>query len=164
MIGKPSVYIETTIPSFLTGHPTNNLIVAGKQEVTRQWWETRRHRFELFISPYVHDEASAGDSDAVRRRMEAIESNDLLEVDDEVLHLTDRIMETGMIPEKSKTDAAHIAVASRHTTDYLLTWNCRYIANAEILSTINFAVFKAGYLLPTICTPDELFGGEEDEG
>lgn len=160
---KTAVYLETTIPSFLTSRPSSNLVVAGKQEVTRQWWETQRLRFELLISQFVPNEASVGDPDASSKRIEALEGIDLLEVDREVLHLTGRIMETGLIPGKAKTDAAHIAGASRHNVEYLLTWNCTHIANAEILSRINFVVSEVGYFLPTICTPDELFGGKTNE-
>lgn len=163
MIEKPSVYIETTIPSFLTARPSINLIVAGKQEVTRQWWERRREHYHLFLSQYVLDEAAGGDSEAAGKRLEAIDDIELLEVDEEVLRLAGEIMKTGLIPQKAQTDAAHIAVATRHSMDFLLTWNCAHIANAEIFSRIKFAVMNAGHSLPTICTPDELFGGENDE-
>jgi len=162
MSEKPAVYVETTIPSFLTGRPSNNLILAGKQELTRQWWDERKGGFDLFVSQYVLDEAASGDPEAARRRMLALEGIPLLEVDDETLRLADLIMATRLIPPKSKTDAGHIAVAARHSTDYLLTWNCAHIANAEILPAINFVVSEAGFILPTICTPDELFGGAED--
>lgn len=163
MIDKPTVYVETTIPSFLTARPSNNLVVAGKQEVTRQWWDKRREKYHLFVSQYVLDEASGGDSDAVRSRMEAIEGIELLEVDEEVIRLAEAIMSTGLIPAKAKTDAAHMAVASRHGMDFLITWNCTHIANAEILSRMNYIIADSGYYLPTICTPDELFGGQENE-
>jgi len=117
----------------------------------------------LFISQFVLDEASAGDEEAAKRRLEVLVGIDILEVDRKVLRLTDKIMETGLIPSKAQTDAAHIAVAARHNVEYLLTWNCTHIANAEILSRINYVVAEAGFFLPTICTPDELFGGESYE-
>ncbi len=87
----------------------------------------------------------------------------MLEVDGEVLRLATAIMSTGLIPRKAETDAAHIAVAARHSMDFLITWNCGHIANAEILGRINFVVAETGYFLPIICTPDELFGGDENE-
>jgi len=160
---KPTVYIETTIPSFLTGRPSDNLVVAGKQEVTRQWWEKRKEKYDLFVSQLVIDEALKGDRDAAGRRMDAIEGIASLEIDDEVVRVTEKIMEAGVIPKKSATDAAHIAVASRYGVDYLMTWNCAHIANAEILGRMSFLVAEAGYYLPIICTPDELFGGQEDD-
>jgi len=158
-----TVYLETTIPSFLTARPSNNLVVAGKQETTRQWWETRRGKYRLLISQFVLDEAGAGDPEAAKRRLDIIADLETLEIDEEVLSLAERIVEAGLIPVKSSTDAAHVAVAARHGVDFLLTWNCAHIANAEILARANFVVARAGYDLPTICTPDELFGGGNDE-
>ena len=160
---KPTLYLETTIPSFLTGRPSNNLVVAGKQEVTRQWWEKRKAEYDLFISQLVIDEALRGDPDAAGKRIDAIEGIVSLEIDDEVIQITEKIVEAGVISKKSATDAAHIAVASRHGVDYLMTWNCAHIANAEILGRMSFVVAEAGYYLPIICTPDELFGGQEDD-
>jgi predicted nucleic acid-binding protein len=157
------VYIETTIPSFLTSRPSNKLILAGKQALTRQWWERRRGKYDLFISQYVLDEASKGDSEAAERRMNAIRHIEMLEVDNDVILLAEKIMQSGIIPPKADTDALHIAVASRHSIDFLLTWNCTHIANAEILVKINHIVTESGYFLPTICTPDELFGGDDYE-
>jgi hypothetical protein len=163
MISKPTVYIETTIPSFLTARPSNNLIVAGKQETTRQWWSQRKNKYEFFVSQLVVDECARGDVAAAGRRMKAIEGISSLEVDAEVILITDTIMESGVIPPKAAADAGHIAVASRHGMDFLVTWNCTHIANAEILGRISFFVSEAGYWLPVICTPDELFGGEEND-
>jgi hypothetical protein len=141
------------------------LVIAGKQEVTRQWWDTRREKYRLLISQYVLDEASGGDSAAAARRLTVLEGIDLLEIDEAVIHLAQAILASGVIPPRAATDAGHIAVAARNSIDFLLTWNCTHIANAEILSRINFVVAEAGYFLPTICTPDELFGsGEDHEG
>ena len=163
MAEKPTVYIETTIPSFLTAWPSNDLIAAGKQEVTRQWWKRKKGDFELFASQYVIDEAERGDPDAAQQRLAIIHDLDVLEVDPKVIELSEIILATGLIPAKAKTDAAHIAVATRHSIDFLLTWNCVHIANAQILRRIDRIVAEAGFVLPTICTPDELFGGDEDE-
>lgn len=160
---KPTIYFETTIPSFLAARPSSNLVVAGKQEVTRQWWERRKEKYQLFLSQYVLDEASRGNTDAAKKRMEVLEGIDLLSVDEEVIRLAKVILSTGIIPMKASTDAGHIAVATRHGIDFIITWNCTHIANAEILSRINYIVSKEGYFLPIICTPDELFGGEENE-
>ena len=160
---KPTIYLETTIPSFLTARPSNSLVVAGKQEVTRQWWERRKEKYQLFLSQYVLDEASSGDTDAAKKRMEVLEGIDLLSVDEEVIRLANVILSSGIIPIKAATDAGHIAVATRHGIDFIITWNCTHLANAEILSRINYTVSKEGYFLPIICTPDELFGGEENE-
>ena len=155
-----SVYIETTIPSLLTARPSRDLIIAARQEITRLWWETRKDKYSLFISDFVIEEVSRGDSNAASSRLKVLEDLSLIEIDDEVISLTETILKSGLIPIKAAMDAGHIAVASRHSIDYMITWNCNHLANAEILRYINFIVSEAGYFLPTICTPDELFGGE----
>ena len=159
---KSTVYIETTIPSYLTARPSRDLIVAGRQELTRLWWETRRDKFSLCISDFVIEEATRGHPEAARKRLEVLAEVPLLEIDNEVVGLTKTILESGLIPNKAAADAGHVAVASRHGVDYMITWNCTHLANAEILRYINYVVSEAGYFLPTICTPDELFGGEID--
>jgi len=160
---KPRIYLETTIPSFLTARSSNNLILVGEQEITRQWWETRRDDFEILVSELVLEECRKGDAEAAARRLAVISSLDVLQIDEEVIKLTDAIMKSGIIPAKAAADAAHIALASRHGIDYLLTWNCRHIANAEIIRQIAAAVRQSGYELPVICTPRELAGGQDED-
>ena len=163
MIEKPTVYLETTIPSYLTARPSSNLIIAGEQAITREWWESRKAMYRLFISEAVVEEACRGDAKAARKRLEAISDLEELSIDESVLSLTREILGTGLIPEKASADALHIAVASRHGIDYLVTWNCKHIANAEIIRRISYVISKCSYFVRIICTPRELFGGEEDE-
>ena len=160
---KPTVYIETTIPSFLKARPSKDVVLAGKQEVTKQWWAQRRQEYELFVSQLVYDEAARGDNEAAQDRLNALVDIPFLALDEEALGLSDAIVRAGVIPEKAHTDAGHIALAARHGMDFLLTWNCRHIANAEILDRVEGVVAAYGYKLPIICTPDELFGIEDDE-
>jgi len=164
MAALPKVYLETTIPSFLTARPSNNLVVAGKQEVTRQWWDRRQHHYQLYISELVIQEASRGDPDAAQRRLDAVDKLEIVRADLDARQLAATIMDAGILPPKALTDAAHIAVAARHQMDYLLTWNCRHIANAEIFEKVEMTILKAGFRPPIICIPDELFGGEEIHG
>ena len=160
---KPRVYLETTIPSFLTARSSNNLILVGEQELTRQWWEARRDDFEMLVSELVVEECRKGDAEAAARRLAIISDLSLLQIDEDAVKLVDAIMESGIIPAKAAADAAHIAIASRHGIDYLLTWNCRHIANAEIIRKIETVVRQAGYELPVICTPRELSGGQDED-
>ena len=160
---KPTVYIETTIPSFLKARTAQDVVLAGKQEVTKRWWNQRRQEYELFVSQLVYDEAARGDSEAAQERLTALVDVPFLALDEEALNLSDAIVAAGVIPEKAHTDAGHIALAARHGMDFLLTWNCRHIANAEILDRVDVVVTAHGYKLPIICTPDELFGIDDDE-
>ncbi len=155
--------METTIPSYLTAMPSNNLIVAGEQAITREWWETRRGAYRLFVSEAVVEDSSKGDGTASQRRLGVLADIEELSIDEPVVFLSKKLVETGLIPQKASADAVHIAVASRHGMDYLLTWNCKHIANAEIIRRLSFIVAEAGYFIPIICTPRELFGGQENE-
>lgn len=160
---KQKIYLETTVPSILTARPSNNLILAGEQELTREWWDARHDDFEILVSEMVFEECQKGDAEAAARRLAIIEGLGVLQIDEEVVRLVDTIMQSGIIPPKAAADAAHIAIASRHLVDYLLTWNCRHIANAEIIRRIAAVVRHAGYELPIICTPAELFGGHDED-
>jgi len=160
---KATVYLETTIPSYLSAKTSNNLIVAGEQMVTRQWWETRKDSFQLYISDLVIQESSKGDASAAQRRLELCNNLSLLEIDEDVISLTQLLLRSGLFPPKASADAGHIAVASKHSIDYLLTWNCKHIASAQLIRRISNIVSVAGYYVPLICTPTELFEGQSDD-
>lgn len=154
----PKVYIETTIPSYLTSRPSRDLLIAGHQQVTHQWWEDRRHDFELYVSQLVEDECGAGDSSMAGKRLDLIRGIPLLEISSDVDRLANQLITIGPIPKKAEIDAAHISVAAIHQIDYLLTWNCRHIANAEMQLSIRAICREAGFEPPIICTPEELLG------
>lgn len=152
----PKVYVETTIPSYLTAWPSRDIVIAAHQQVTRQWWETRRHDFDLFVSALVIEEASAGDKGAAARRLKAVEAMPLLELTDEVTGFAKKLTEQNVIPEKKVEDALHVAAAVVHGMDYLLTWNLSHIAKAEVRNKIERFSRFSGYESPIICTPEEL--------
>ena len=162
MAEKESVYIETTVISYLTAWLSRDLIRAAHQQITQEQWHNRRNDFELYISAFVVNEASAGDEDAVNERLEVLEGLPLLDVNLEVENLAKDLIAGKALPEKSVTDALHIAVATVHNIDYLLSWNCKHIANAEMQDTIEKVCVKNGYGFPKICTPEELLGGKYD--
>jgi hypothetical protein len=114
--------------------------------------------YDLCISQIVLDEAAAGDEDAAQRRMAAIIDLPLLDLTLDVDELAEKIMKSGLLPERASRDAIHIAVACVHHVDFLLTWNCRNIANATILKDLQHIIFTAGYEMPVICTPEGLIG------
>jgi len=158
-----SVYIETSIISYLTARPSRDLLVAANQESTHDWWDGHKGKFDLYISPLVLDEAGQGDADAAERRLKALESFIMVEVVDEARELADALLRATALPNKAQDDAAHIALAAVHHLDYLLTWNCRHINNAEKKALIREVCSKLGYVCPEICTPTELMGGADDE-
>ncbi len=155
---KPKVYIETSVISYLTARPSRDLITAAHQQLTIDWWEDRRTDFDLYVSQLVVRESGAGDEDAAKRRLDVIEQIPLLELTEEALVLAHSLVESGPLPAKASEDALHIAVATVHGMDFLLTWNCKHIANAEMRNLITEICRSQGYEPPVTCTPEELLG------
>lgn len=152
---RPKTYIETTVVSYLTALPSRDLVLAAHQQVTRDWWSTR-DAFELFVSQFVLDEASAGDTVAAALRVAALRDLVLLDLTRDATLLAADLVGGGSVPEKATIDALHIAVASVHGMDYLVTWNCTHIANATMRARIEATCRRAGFEPPVICTPLEL--------
>jgi len=159
---KPKAYIETTVVSYLTAWPSRDVVIAGYQQTTREWWRDAADRFELVASELVINEASAGDADAARDRLAALESVTLLDATEEAAELARQLIESGAIPGKAAEDAGHIAIAVTNGIDYLVTWNCRHIANATMRSQIERICRIAGYEPTIICTPDELMEPDDE--
>ena len=155
---KSRLYLETTIPSYLTSRPSRDLIIAGHQQVTREWWENRRSTFQLYISQLVVDEAGAGDPTAARERLKVLQDLPLLDITPEVTELASHILASGRIPRKAATDAVHIAIAAVHGVDFLVAWNCVHIANATNAKALALICRDYGCQCPVICTPEELMG------
>jgi hypothetical protein len=152
------VYLETTIPSYLTAWPSRDLIIAGHQHLTKEWWRTRRDEFELCISQFVLDEASAGDAQAAQERLAILKPLPLLDISEAVLELASAILQSGIIPANAARDAAHISISAVHDIDFLLTWNCAHIANAQLVKKVQAICTQHGFPCPLICTPEELMG------
>jgi predicted nucleic acid-binding protein len=152
---KPKVYIETSVVSYLTARPSRDLVRAAHQQVTRDWWETRGS-FDLFTSQFVHDEATAGDEGAAASRFDALQVAVLLEITDDAILLAERLVAGGGLPPSARVDALHVAIAAVHGIDFLLTWNCRHLANASLRGRIEDLCRAAGFEPPLICTPLEL--------
>lgn len=153
-----SVYVETSIIGYLTARTSNNLILMANVEATREWWDARRTQFEIYISQTVLDEAARGDAEIAKRRLDILSDFPLLEVNEAVQELATQFLTKSNLPSKAADDAIHMAVATIYGLDYLLTWNCKHIANAQIQKKLIQISFDAGYELPTICTPYELMG------
>lgn len=153
-----SVYLETTFISYLVARPSRDLLVAAHQQTTQEWWADRRAEFECSVSQVVIDEASLGDPQEVQKRLAVIGNLPALEVTEDAESLAQAILSSGAIPPRAIRDAAHIAVAAVHDIDYLLTWNCRHLANAQVTRKILLVCDRLGQRMPIICTPEELMG------
>lgn len=161
---KPSVYVETTIISYLVGWLNrNDLQVAAHQELTRRWWARRRIQFDLFASPVVVDEAADGDAALAAERLRFLHGVTLLRVPEQAHALKFELLRRTQIPTRAENDALHIAVAAVHGMEFLATWNCKHIANAVTLPLVCEVCRAEGYEPPLVCTPLELMGEDYEE-
>jgi hypothetical protein len=155
---KPKLYLETTIPSYLLSRPNRDLIIAGHQQITREWWDARRTAFDMYVSQFVIDEVSAGDTQAAGERIKLIRGLPRLGITHKVNALANGLLAIGVIPKRAAIDAAHIAIAAAHAMDFLMTWNCTHLANATIAKSVASVCGQHGCECPVICTPEELMG------
>lgn len=153
-----SVYIETTVISYLVARPSRDLLVAAHQQASYDWWRNRRELFDCYVSQVVLDEICTGDADAAKQRMELVNDLLVLASTEQAERLTEVLLAHGTIPAKAVRDAAHVAVAAVHSVDYLLTWNCKHLANAQIMRKVSAVCESQGFRMPLICTPEELMG------
>ena len=159
---KATVYVETTIPSYLTAWPSRDLVRAAHQQITREWW-ARRDGFDLYSSRLVVQECHAGDAQAAAARLTSLAGIPLLEQEAEVADLAEALVRDVPLPEKATADALHIATAAVHGMQYLLTWNCTHIANVTLRPRIEAVCRAAGFEPPLICTPEELSTEESSD-
>lgn len=152
----PKIYIETTIPSYLTSRTSRDLITAGHQQITHDWWARDRGNYE--ISQVVLDECTGGDPEMARKRLDLMADMAVLEIPDGATQLAKQMIQDGPLPTKAETDALHISIAAANAMDYLVTWNMKHIANAAMKREIDQKCREAGFEPPVICTPEDLLG------
>lgn len=153
---KPTIYIETTIVSYLTAWPSRDVVRLSHEMLTREWWTLAADRFELYASPLVRQEASGGDPAAAAERMKVLEGLQILAITDDAIGLAEALAAALQLPDRARADAVHVAVAAVHGMSYLLTWNCRHLANSALADTIEETCELHGVIAPRICTPEQL--------
>jgi hypothetical protein len=159
---EPSIYIETTIPSFVVGDISPILATAAHQIVTRRWWEEERKKYRLFVSPVVEDEILQGKTQLAKQRVALLEGLRRLVVNSLITDLASELHSYLRLPLAAETDALHLAIACHYETDYLLTWNMKHLANARIRREIERFCTEKGMFIPIICTPEELAGWSDE--
>lgn len=153
---KPTVYIETTVVSYLTAWPSRDVIRLSHELITREWWDVASRQFDLYTSDLVEQEASAGDPSAAAERLKALAGLPRLAITDAAIELAEAIATALVLPDRARPDAVHVAVAAVHGVSYLLTWNCTHLANPTFADKIERACAGAGLTAPRICTPEQL--------
>ncbi len=157
------VYIETSIVSYATAWPSRDIQIAALQQQARDWWMKERPKFDVVTSQLTLNEASAGDASAAAERLELLDGLPLLDIDPAAETLADRLIAAHTMPEKARIDALHVAVSAMGGVKYLLTLNCKHIANAHELPRIYQILRSEGFGDLLICTPSEFLGGHDDE-
>jgi len=158
-----TAYIETTVPSYYVARTSDSLLQAAKQATTRRWWDSGCSGLQLFTSLETLDEAGKGDPRMAADRLDLIRGLPLLPPPDVCLQLASRPVESGIVPAKAASDAIHIAVASVHRMDYLVSWNFKHIANPFIRDRLRRAVATVGFELPVMCSPEELLQNQDED-
>jgi hypothetical protein len=150
-----SVYLETSVVSYLAALPSRDVVVLAHQQLTHAWW-ARRERYELLISQAVLTEAAAGDPDAAGRRLALVAGVRILDVTAAATDLAESLIREGVLPATALVDAIHVATAAVHGVEFLLTWNCKHIANVVVRARFEQSCRTLGIQPPLICTPEEL--------
>ncbi len=157
------VYIETSIVSHAAAWPSRDVAIAGLQQQARDWWANERHKFELVTSQLTLDEAADGDPLAATDRLKMLDGLPLVDISGDVQALAQQIIEAHVMPEKAAADALHVAAAALAGVDYLLTLNCKHIANAHELPRIYQLLDREGLGQLLICTPAQFLGYSDDD-
>ena len=153
-----TVYLETSVTSYLAAKPSRDLVTAAHQQVTRDWWQTARGHYELCISELVLAEISAGDPGVASRRLELVAGLPILQYSDDVASLVDVFEQQLGLSGRARADLPHFAFAVSYEIDYLVTWNCAHIANGEVIRRLMRATAQQNRFCPAILTPNELMG------
>lgn len=155
---KQSVYIESSVVSYYANEISSDLKVAAEQRITREWWRQVLPRLEAYISPFVIGEIEDGRPLDAKARLEVVRGVKVLPVTDSVHELAAIYIRKLSLPKDDHIDAFHLAVTAIHELDFLVSWNCKHIANAFKFPLIRKINVGMGYRVPTICTPRELMG------
>ncbi|MBI3407581.1 MAG: type II toxin-antitoxin system VapC family toxin [Planctomycetes bacterium] len=156
-MAKPRVYVETTIPSFYHDERKSPDIVA-RREWTRQWWTIAEQRFEMVTSPAVLDELTGGPEERRSIWLELVRALPLLPVESAIAEIVNAYIQHKVMPADPSGDALHLALASYHKCDFLVTWNCQHLANANKFGHIRRVNTMLGLFVPALVTPLELLG------
>jgi predicted nucleic acid-binding protein len=151
-----SVYIESSVISYLTARASRDLVSAARQTITQEWWENRRSLFDVYISALVEEEISNGDPFAARQRLEAVNEIPSLDISAEAQQIAEYLVSSRAVPKNSPEDALHIGIAAANGIDFLLTWNFKHINNAQTKARIEEIIEQHDLVCPVLCSPEEL--------
>jgi len=164
-VAKPSIYVETSVISYLAAHSSRDLVVAAHQQITHEWWQTAFERFDLFVSQLVIREISKGDPAVAQRRLALSSNLAILTVTARAEELVKVYGQRLGLAANAHADLLHIATAVDAMTDYLVTWNCSHIANGQVVRRLMAVNNELGVSTPLITTPEALLDpGDQGAG
>ena len=158
---QESVYVESSVISYLTARPSRDLVIAGHQAVTAEWWNERRLRYDVYVSALVVEEISSGDASAAEERLRVIADIPSVTIVAEAESVASALLTSNAVPAKGARDALHIAIAATQGIDYLVTWNFKHINNANTRTMVVDVVSDFGLVCPVLCSPEELMGEDD---
>jgi predicted nucleic acid-binding protein len=159
---KPSLYLETTIPSFLVGTISPVLATAVHQAATIRWWKEKREDYEVFISSVVIEEIQKGKTDLSKERLKLVADLPRLELSPDVKKLAESLKKKLVLPTRAETDIVHVAIACHYAMDYMLSWNMKHIVNGQVIRDLTHYCDETQTSMPIICTPYELLERNEE--
>ena len=159
---KPRVYVETTVPSFYHEIRDEAEMVA-RRDWTRQWWARATADCELVTSVPVVDELERGDFPNREECLRLLAPLPLLAVEPAVLEIVQTYIARRVMPRNPVGDALHLALASHHRCDFLATWNCKHLANANKFAHIRRVNTLLGLFVPSLVTPLELLEVDDED-
>ncbi|WP_299696753.1 type II toxin-antitoxin system VapC family toxin [Hydrocarboniphaga sp.] len=151
-----SVYIETSITSYLTSRPSRDVVIAARQAITSEWWHNQRPKYEAYISALVDEEISEGDATAAALRQQAVAGIPSVATTPAAIELAQRLLATKAVPANSVEDALHIAIAATQGAEFLLTWNFKHINNAETRAALPVLSRPLATFAPSCVLPKNL--------
>ena len=158
---SPRAYVETTIPSFYHEERVASDIVA-RRDWTRRWWATAAARYELVTSPAVLEELAEGRPERSAQRLALVRDLPILAIEPPIVEIVQAYVRHRVMPADPGGDALHLALASYHRCDFLVTWNCRHLANANKFGHIRRVNVLLGLFVPALVTPLELLGDDDE--
>jgi hypothetical protein len=152
---RPKIFVESSVISVLVETRPKDLLLLSRQVYTRAWWR-KRSAFDLFASKAVREEAATGDGRKAAKRLVILRTMTPLDIRGTPQLIASELLQTRILPQKAQVDVLHWATASFYRMDYLLTWNLKHLANAQIQQQIFRWADKAKYNTPAVTTPEQL--------
>ncbi len=163
-MNKPTLYLETTVPSYLAARPSRDIVIQAHQQITWDWWKSCKENYEVYISEIVLKEIAGGDQKVAKKRHTFVKDLEILDLSEDVYQLARDLAVFLRLPKRAEMDALHLSFAVEYELDYLLTWNCAHLANGAIIRRLKKFESDHTRFVPVIVTPEELMiGGYENE-